>query len=247
MKNIVCFDTETTGVDIQKDKIIQIAMVKFDPENYQTVETLQKYTIPEGDWDIPPEATEVHHLTKEFILQNGVPFKSVAHDIIAFFDGCDILSYNGNNFDVAILQNNLEAVGVKWTLPDCKYYDSMIIEKKIHGMRLVDVYNRYFGEDFEAHDAFADVNATIKVFQKQMETHKETIDNMNLEILSPDGFLKRDQNNEVVFAFGKYKDKPVYQICSSDAGYIRWIWEQNFSPITKQNIEKAYKQHNKQN
>ena len=75
MKNIVCFDTETTGVDIQKDKIIQIAMVKFDSENFQTVDSFQKYTIPEGDFVIPPEATEVHHLTKEFILQNGVPLK----------------------------------------------------------------------------------------------------------------------------------------------------------------------------
>ena len=243
MKNIVCFDTETTGVDTQKDKIIQIAMVKFNPENYQTVDTFQKYTIPEGEWSIPPEATEVHHLTKEFILEKGVPFKDVAQQIIDFFNDCDILSYNGNTFDVAILQNNLAAIGIDWKLPECKYYDSMIIEKKIHGMRLVDVYHRYFGEDFEAHDAFADVNATIKVFQKQMETSKEIIETMDLDILSPDGFLKRNADNIVVFAFGKYKDKPVHEICNTDKGYIRWIWDQNFSPITKQSIEKAYRQH----
>lgn len=243
MKNIVCFDTETTGVDIQKDKIIQIAMVKFDSENFQTVDSFQKYTIPEGDFVIPPEATEVHHLTKEFILQNGVPFNDVAQQIIDFFDGCDILSYNGNNFDVAILQNNLAAVGVKWTLPDCKYYDSMIIEKKIFGMKLVDVYHRYYNEDFEAHDAFADVNATIKVFQKQMEQHKDLIDSMDLDILSPDGFLKRNADNIVVFAYGKYKNRPVHEICQTDKAYIRWIWDKDFSPITKQNIEKAYRQH----
>lgn len=243
MKPIVCFDTETTGVDTSNDKIIQIAMVKFNPDNYQTIGTLQHYTIPDGEWSIPPSATEVHHLTKEFILQNGVPFNSVAQEIIAFFEGCDILTYNGNNFDLIILQNNLKSIGIDWTIPDCKLYDSLVIEKKINGMRLVDVYQRYFGEEFEAHDAFADVNATIKVFEQQMTKHKDVVETIDFSMLSPDGFIKRNADGIVVFAKGKYKDKPVHEVCENDKPYINWIWEKDFSPITKENIKKAYYSH----
>ncbi|MCQ2973990.1 MAG: 3'-5' exonuclease [Bacteroidales bacterium] len=245
MKNIVCFDTETTGVDTQKDKIIQIAMVKFDRNNFETIDKLNSYIIPDGEWDIPQEAIDVHGLTKDFILKNGVPIKEIANKIINFFNDCDILTYNGNSFDVAILLNNLNAIGINWNLPDCKYYDAFIIEKQLHSFKLTDVYKRYYNEDFAAHDAFADVNATIKVFKKQLEINQEQIENSNLDILSPEGFIKRNDSGEIVFAKGKYANKTIYEICKTDKDYINWLWyKSNISEITKNNIKKAYQSKN---
>ena len=93
---IVCFDTETTGLEVQKDHIIQLSLVKFDTETWEIIDQRDWYILPEGAFTIPAEAEAVHHISKEFLQEKGVSLRSVYEDLIAFTNGCDMLTYNGN-------------------------------------------------------------------------------------------------------------------------------------------------------
>ena len=122
---IVCFDTETTGLDVQKEHIIQLSLVKLElgtnPQaesegnretEWKVIDQRDWYILPEGEFTIPAEAEAVHHISKAFLLENGVSLRSVYDELIAFTNGCDMLSYNGNGYDAPILHYNLKRLGL---------------------------------------------------------------------------------------------------------------------------------------
>ena len=74
---LVAFDTETTGLDVQKEHIIQLSLVKFDTDNWQVIDQRDWYILPEGEFSIPAEAEAVHHISKDFLLENGVSLRGV--------------------------------------------------------------------------------------------------------------------------------------------------------------------------
>ena len=94
--HLICFDTETTGLDVQKEHIIQLSLVKFETETWSVLDQRDWYILPEGEFEIPAEAEAVHHISKTFLLENGVSLRSVYDELIAFTNGCDILSYNAS-------------------------------------------------------------------------------------------------------------------------------------------------------
>ena len=95
MKNIVAFDIETTGVDKTRDHIIQISMVKFNPETYEVIDTYDSYVRPIGNYAISVPAYIKHKIRPEHLVDKPT-IKDIADDIIKFFDDCDILTFNGN-------------------------------------------------------------------------------------------------------------------------------------------------------
>ena len=113
---LVCFDTETTGLDVQKEHIIQLSLVKFDTDTWQVIDQRDWYILPEGPFTIPAEAEAVHHISKSFLLEHGVSLRSVYDDFITFTKGCDFLSYNGNGYDAPILHYNLQRLGLTFDL-----------------------------------------------------------------------------------------------------------------------------------
>ena len=89
---IVAFDTETTGLDVQKEHIIQLSLVKFETDNWQVLDQRDWYILPEGAFTIPAEAEAVHHISKAFLLEHGVSILRVYDDQLAHTDGCDIIT-----------------------------------------------------------------------------------------------------------------------------------------------------------
>ena len=134
---LVCFDTETTGLDVQKEHIIQLSLVKFDTDNWQVIDQRDWYILPEGEFSIPAEAEAVHHISKDFLLENGVSLRGVYEELTAFTDGCDMLSYNGNGYDAPILYYNLKRLGLKFDFEDRTWYDALVLER-IHTAGKVD-------------------------------------------------------------------------------------------------------------
>ena len=114
MKNIVAFDVETTGTDSSKDVIIQLAAVKFD-KDFNRLDSYCCYVKPMEDFEISPGAFEKHGLTKEFILDNGMPSNGVMEVFNAFCKDCDLLSYNGNNFDIPFLLVEFERANINFS------------------------------------------------------------------------------------------------------------------------------------
>lgn len=257
-KDIVAFDVETTGLNPYKDYIIQLAMIKLDGETLQIKEQKKCYIKPEGDYEISQQAFEKHGITKEFLKTNGVNLRSVAQKILDFFENCDILTYNGNNFDINFLYSNLKNVGFEFEFNDRIYYDAFLMYKRLHPSTLEAVYQRYTGKELEgAHDAFNDVKATIEVFKHLNSTDNVSWDTMRemdenrlyspersiiiKQITSSDDDSSVYSSCEIVFATGKYKNEEFLKICKQDPGYIKWFMDNVASNYTKNVLREYYK------
>lgn len=238
-KEMVCFDVETTGLNQQTNYIIQLAVVRFNSQTFETVASKNWYILPKDpNFEIEPIAFEKHGITKEFLLENGVTLDSVYTELVEIMKDADVLTYNGNNFDVSFLYKDLKEYGLELNY-DMRYYDAFKIENKRNSNTLAGAYQRYTQEELvDAHNAYTDVNATIEVFKHQLQGGIEDIETNEFDMISPDGFLKFFEDT-IVFNKGKYSRKNVVDVCKEDPSYIRWLFE-TCSKKTKQTIINEY-------
>ena len=233
--HLVCFDTETTGLDVQKEHIIQLSLVKFDTESWQVSDQRDWYILPEGNFEIPAEAEAVHHISKPFLLEHGVSLRSVYDDLIAFTEGCDMLSYNGNGYDAPILHYNLKRLGLDFDFEHRKWYDALLLER-IHTAGIVDengeklrnnltaAYTRYYGHPFEgAHNSLDDVMATIEVFKAQVAAHGWAwVNREEFSFICYDRWLMK-KGNYYYLTQGAHKGESIESMLQIDSSYLEWI------------------------
>lgn len=230
-RNISCIDIETTEVDKHRARIIQLAVVVFNPDTFKRVKEKSWYIKPTGKWEMTPNAIDIHGLTREFIESSGENLADIAQDFKDMIEDTDILTYNGTNFDIVILEWEFERIKFNLELDNHNFIDACDIERRSHSNKLIDAYHRYYGKDFEgAHDAFADVQATIDVYKAQTERLDEAIiaesneTNSDAVKTSPDGFVMHNEDGKLVFRIGKYRDQSTVDVCLKDPGYIQWLF-----------------------
>lgn len=245
-KTLVAFDLETTGLNTQEDHILQLGLVRFDSETFKELDYRSWYIRPLYEFEISPEAEEKTGLSKEFILENGVPLNSIWDEAVQFIGTDDMLSYNGNHFDVPMLYYNLLRYNLKFDFGCRKFYDALVIERKRNSNKLGDVYKRYTGKELEgAHDALCDVRGLIEIFKYQNRVQDDALEDPSFNLVSPEEFLKLNDKGQLIFATGKYKGKTTNEICALDKNYIKWVLEK-FSSVTGNSIKEAwYKEHPK--
>ena len=223
---LIFFDLETTGVDVGKDKIVQFAAVKVvtDPDGVIR-ETVAIDRLIDPHMYIPAEATAVHHITDEDVKSQPY-FGDVAPELYDYMLNCDWAGYNIINFDVPLLLREFEACGYRFD-PLPKFVDCFRIFKEDQPHTLVGAYKHYVRPDGfdDAHNASADVNATLDVFRKQIELPflPETVEEIHEHYRKPGqvdiaGKMAWDGNN-VVFTFGKHKGVPVM---NAPQNYLKW-------------------------
>ena len=241
---LVAFDTETTGLDICKEHIIQLSLVKIDTDTWQQLDSRDWYILPEGDFSIPAEAEAVHHISKAFLLENGVPLRSVYEDLIAFTDGCNMLSYNGNGYDAPLLYHNLKRLGLSFDFDHRTWFDALLLER-IHTEGMTDengerlhnnltaAYTRYYGHPFEgAHNSLDDVIATIEVFTAQVAAHGWAwAEREEFGFISFDRWLVR-RGAYYYLTQGAHKGESIETMLRIDRSYLEWIvdkckWTEN--------------------
>ncbi len=232
---LVCFDTETTGLDVQKEHIIQLSLVKVDTADWQIVDQRDWYILPEGEFSIPAEAEAVHHISKDFLLEHGVSLRSVYDDLMAFTEGCDILSYNGNGYDAPILHYNLARLGLDFDFDGRTWYDALLLERihtagqvdengeKLHN-NLTAAYTRYYGHPFEgAHNSLDDVMATIEVFKAQVAAHGwEWAQREEFGFISFDRWLVK-KGDYYYLNQGAHRNESIESMLRIDRSYLEWI------------------------
>ena len=232
---LVCFDTETTGLDVQKEHIIQLSLVKVDTADWQVVDQRDWYILPEGEFTIPAEAEAVHHISTDFLLEHGVSLRSVYDDLIAFTEGCDILSYNGNGYDAPILHYNLARLGLSFDFDGRTWYDALLLERihtagqvdengeKLHN-NLTAAYTRYYGHPFEgAHNSLDDVLATIEVFKAQVAAHGwEWAQRPEFGFISFDRWLVK-KGDYYYLNQGAHRNESIESMLRIDRSYLEWI------------------------
>lgn len=234
---LIFFDLETTGVNITKDRIVEISYIKVFPNGQEQEKTIR---VNPG-MSIPPEATAIHHITDEDVKDKPL-FKDIAKDLSHVFEGCDIAGFNSNRFDIPLLMEEFLRAGVNFDISKRKFIDIQTIFHKMEQRTLVAAYKFYCNKDLnDAHSASADTRATYEVLKAQLDRYsslendvdylsKFSSQNRNVDLAGR--IVLNDQNVEV-FNFGKYKGQPVEEVLRRDIGYFGWMMQGDFPQNTK--------------
>ena len=246
IRPLVVPDVETTGLNKETDYIIQFAAIKVDRQTGNIIDSMNLYIKPSGSYNITIQAYLKHHI-KPADLEDKPTFAEVADSIRDFIEGCDILTYNGNNFDLPFIKNEFKRAGKNIDFMKFNCYDAFLEEKRRNSNSLGSTFIRYTGHSMEEdglqpHDALSDVKATYKIFEEQQKV-KEYGPEVRLtedNVLIMANFNGKEQP---VFNIGKYKELPISYVSTVDQGYLRWCVSESASFVqsTKDYISKYIK------
>lgn len=236
---IIFFDLETTGVDVSKDRIVEICYIKVWPNGNEVSRTMR---INPGV-HIPEQASAVHGIYDADVAECPT-FKEVAKDIANDFQGCDIAGFNSNRFDLPMLAEEFLRAQVDIDLTRHRAIDVQVIYHKLEQRTLSAAYKFYCDAELvNAHSALADTRATYEILQAQLDHYPDVLVN-DMEFLSQFSSFTRnadfagrmvldDEGNEI-FNFGKYKGEKVEAVLMRDPGYYAWMMNGDFPLNTKQ-------------
>jgi DNA polymerase-3 subunit epsilon len=132
------FDLETTGLQITKDRIIQIGIVKINTNG----ETEEYSRLINPEINIPQETILIHGITNEMVV-NEPTFKEIAQEITSFIDNSDLGGYNSNKFDIPVLAEAFIRSEIDFDLSDRHFIDVQNIFHKMEQRILVAAYKFY--------------------------------------------------------------------------------------------------------
>jgi DNA polymerase-3 subunit epsilon len=258
-KNLVFFDIESTGLNVLRDRILQIALIKFTKgkEEPEELSMLINPGIP-----ISEEAFAVHGISNEMV-RNKPTFSQVAEEIYRFIGDADLAGYNSDRFDIPMLMEEFHRSGMQLDISRRRLLDVQKIFYKMEPRTLKAAYKLYCNKDLDdAHDALADVRATVDVLKGQIIRYE------NVDYIDGDGFvhkapiknditaitgfladeamldvtqrLKYNSSKEIIFNFGKYSGQKVAEVFKSEPNYYHWIMEKEFSAQVKQIVRKIF-------
>jgi DNA polymerase III epsilon chain len=169
-KPLIVFDLETTGLDLVKDRIIQISYIKIYPDGKE--ERSNQFVNPERS--IPQEVVDITGITDADVA-NAPTFKMLAADLANKFQGCDFAGFNSNHFDVPMLAEEFLRAGIDFDFSKCNLIDVQTIFHKMERRNLAAAYKFYCGrkmeDDFVAHKADQDTEATYRVLQGELDMY----------------------------------------------------------------------------
>lgn len=236
-KPLCIFDLETTGTNVAKDRIVEICILKVNPDASRESKTW----LVNPEMLIPKESTAVHGITDEDV-KNAPKFKEIAPKIMEMIAGSDLGGFNSNRFDVPLLAEELLRAGIDFDLSKFKLVDAQTIFHKMEPRNLTAAYKFYCKKELEnAHSAEADVLATFEVLDAQVGHYEELTNDIaalsefsfHTKFADLAGMIHFDEEQQEIFAFGKYKGQRVKEVFQKDLGYYGWIQSADFPLYTK--------------
>lgn len=246
------FDIEATGVNVANDRIIEIAVIKVLPSgDIQRKTNLINPTIP-----IPAESTLIHGITNEDVKDKPT-FKEVAREYAKFFEGADMGGFNILKFDVPILVEEFLRADVEFDYGRKKIIDSQKIFHLMEKRTLSAAYKFYCQKEMEnAHSAEADTQATMEVLISQIEKYdgRDVTDGLERKVgvikndmealaklvgddmIDLAGRMVRNSKGEIIFNFGKHKNKLVEKVFAEEPAYYDWMMNGDFPLDTKRRL-----------
>jgi DNA polymerase-3 subunit epsilon len=246
------FDLETTGTNISRDRIVEIAVIKVMPSG----ELIKKSSLINPTVPIPPDISAIHGITNEKVADKPT-FKEVAKDYARFMEGCDLAGFNILKFDVPMLVEEFLRADVDFDYQKKKIIDSQKIFHLMEKRTLTAALMFYCGKKIEnAHSAEADTMATLDVLMAQIEKYngQDVTDGLErkLGVIQNDmeslsklvaddlvdlaGRMVRNAKGEIIFNFGKHKNKLVSDVFKEEPAYYDWMMNGDFSLDTKRKL-----------
>ncbi|GAB1350996.1 3'-5' exonuclease [Ignavibacteriales bacterium] len=252
IRPIVFFDLETTGIDVEKDKIVEISLLKLFSDGKREIKTV----LVNPERSIPTEASKIHGLY-DLMVANEKTFPEIAQNLLKIFDGCDISGYNLLSYDLPLIKQEFRRCGIDFPAKGTVAIDPYLLyakkEPKNPGnpsdtRRLTDAYQFYCGKKIVgAHSAEADIVATMEVFLAQLEKYSDIGDSpeeiaqylgagrtKNADI---SGKLVFNDRDEIVYNFGKHVGKRV----KDEKSYAEWMLKSDFPDDTKRVLREILK------
>lgn len=251
-KDLVFFDIESTGLNVITDRIVQIALIKFEKgkDEPKEIEMLINPGMP-----ISEESMAIHGITPDMV-RNKPTFEQIAQKLFDFIGDADLAGYNSDRFDIPMLMEEFNRAGLDLDIEVRNLIDVQKVFYRMEPRTLKAALKHYCGKELEnAHNALADVRATVDVLAGQLEMYKETdfVDGDGNVTKTPikndmgaiaeflkDGNaldvtqrLKIGASGEVVFNFGKYVGQPAGKVLYEDRQYYNWIQEKDFAVQVK--------------
>ena len=261
-RDLVFFDIESTGLNVMKDRIVQIALIKY-PKGGE--EPIEKEMLVNPGIPISEESIAIHGITPDKV-SNKPTFIQVADEINDFIGDADLSGYNSDRFDIPMLMEEMARAGIDFDVDNRRAIDVQKIFYKMEPRTLVAALKHFCGKKLEdAHDALADVRATVDVLKGQLIMYQET------DYEDSDGYttkrpikndmaaiakfigdtrtvdatqrFKYNHQGEIVFNFGKYVGQPAAELLYKDRHYLNWILEKDFSTEVKKIVKKIVKEY----
>jgi DNA polymerase III subunit epsilon len=251
-KPLAFFDLETTGIAIQRDRIVEISIVKALVNG----ETEEKTRRINPEMPIPVESSLIHGIYDEDI-KDAPTFKQVAKGIASFLEGCDLAGFNSNRFDVPMLVEEFLRVDVDFDIKNRRLVDAQRIFHFMEPRNLAAAYRFYCGKDLEnAHSASADTYATFEVLCAQVVRYEgvvmkndkgedylpvqndvEALHQLGLsKMIDFAGRMTYNAKGEEIFNFGKHNGKRIADVLKQEPNYYDWMMKGEFALDTKRKL-----------
>lgn len=236
-KSICFFDLETTGVNVAKDRIVEISILKIFPNGNKESKTW----LVNPEMNIPDEVVAVHGISNEKVA-NEPTFKELSREIYQMIKDSDLAGFNSDRFDIPLLAEEMLRAEVDFDMKHMVSVDVQTIFHKMEKRTLGAAYQFYCNKSLEdAHSAEADTNATYEVLLAQLERYPELENNVKKlsefttrkQSLDFAGFIAKNKEGEPIFSFGKHKGKLVDEVLEKEPGYFGWILNADFPLYTK--------------
>ena len=255
---LVIFDLETTGTDVASDRIIELAMIRVDPDGTVTSKPAERGAgnrlLVNPERPIPLESSAVHGIYDADV--EGKPtFRQYAKSMAAFLDGCDLGGFNSNKFDVPFLAEEFLRAGIEFSLEGRNLIDVQNIFHAMEQRTLRAAYGFYCGKELDgAHEALPDAEATLEILLAQLERYREaTVLDSRGNVVGPvpddmdrlHEFCERQrfvdfagrmvyrEDGQAEFNFGKYKGRLVTDVLRAEPSYYSWMMNGDFPMYTK--------------
>jgi DNA polymerase-3 subunit epsilon len=232
MKNqqFVCVDLELTGLNVDTDRIIEVAVAKFTFD-----EVLTTYeTLIDPEIVIPEESIAIHHITNEMV-QGKPKINEVLPKILSMLDK-EIIIGHGIAFDLTVIEKAAARTGKDIRFPREKTIDTLRLAR-LYGespTNSLEMLRKHFNIEAEgAHRAMGDVIVNIQVFKhlaKQFRSLKDLFDRLQHPILMK------------AMPLGKHKGRPFGEL---PLDYLRWASRQDFDQDLIFSLQTELKKRNK--
>ena len=240
---IAVLDLETTGTNLAVDRIVEIAVVKVNPDGSRVVK--RKLINPE--MKIPAGAAAIHGITDDMV-KDAPPFRTVANEFKQFIENCDLAGYNSNRFDWPLLMEEFLRAGLEFDLSQRRMIDVQKIFHVMEPRTLSAAYKFYCNKTLDnAHSAEVDATATWEILLAQVEKYPQIGSNVDAinQFLGDEpivDFARRFifENGVEVFNFGKYKGRPVADVLKLEPQYYDWMMKGDFPMHTKQKLTEIF-------
>jgi len=244
---LIVLDVESTGVWVERDKIIEIALIKYLPDGKK--EVFHKKINP--GMPIPPVVTELTGISDQDVA--GAPaFKEIAREILGFLGSCDLGGFNIERFDLPLLEREFLEAGIRFEWSSRKIYDAQKVYHLNEKRDLAAAFQFYCGKELTgAHSALVDSEATYEILDKQVSKYGAGASDLSvLDIFEYKSHAENyDEdgkfcwwNGKLYPTFGKYRRKySLDEIVKKDTDYVNWILKSDFKDDVKSLVRLALK------